>query len=338
MESTPEQQLAFTFVRGSNYLALPRSPQPWLIDKVIPAGGLANVFGQPKLGKSFAALAIAEAIADPAIEEWMGFPVKQHGPVAYLQVDTPRSEWAERVEKLRATGHNIDNIHFTDALLTPYPVELTADAQREALKLAIAAIRPVLLVVDTLREIHGGDENDSGAMRAVISAVVDACRHTDTAILFVSHSRKEAAAGGGGKWGKPKSPGGDDDDEQVDENDLMEGGRGSSYVSGRMDVVIRMTKRHLTMKGRAIDTTRVAYDKLPSGMIVRNQSDAENEAHIKYVLSSKQLSSERQRAEMLAAMENIKVETARSRLRAYRAKHGGMVDNAESPDGESANL
>lgn len=222
------------FVPASAYLDLPREPQPWILDKLIPVGGLVNVFGKPKSGKSFLMLGVLEAIVNGR-DNWEGFAIKKHGPVAYLQVDTPREEWATRVSRLQwVTPEAADQLWIADMwqvpefpfnILNPHGVEL------QWLKDNLATIKPVLVVIDTLREIHGGDENDSTVMRNVIANLVGACR--PAAIVLVSHSRKDSIM----------THSGDDD--------LMDQQRGSSYVSGRMDVIVKVSPKRLIFKGRA---------------------------------------------------------------------------------------
>lgn len=41
---------------GLGYLALPSSPETWLVEPLLPSGGAILVFGEPKVGKSFAGL------------------------------------------------------------------------------------------------------------------------------------------------------------------------------------------------------------------------------------------------------------------------------------------
>jgi RecA-family ATPase len=124
-----EEAVEFNIVWGENYLALPRDPQPWLIDKLVPSGGLMNLYGKPKLGKSYGALGIAHAIANESVDSFLGHQVVKHGKVVYLQVDTPRSEWAQRQERMVKGGYSIKNIGWLDANLVPYPVNVTTPVQ-----------------------------------------------------------------------------------------------------------------------------------------------------------------------------------------------------------------
>jgi RecA-family ATPase len=224
------------FVNGSNYLALPRNTQKWLVDKLIPSGGLVNLYGKPKTHKSFCALHMAAAISNPLVDKWEGFAVHLHGPVLYLQIDTPRTAWGDRMLKLVKLGSDFENVWFADMQMVPsYPFNCLDPASLKWLAEEVARLKPVLVVVDTIREAHNGDENDSTVMRNVMSQLVSCVLPIQAAMLFLSHQKKDSAftrAGG---------------------DDLMDDARGSSYVSGRMDNIIRLTETRLTWKGRMGD-------------------------------------------------------------------------------------
>lgn len=296
------------FFKGSNYLALPRDPQPWIIEKFIPTGGAVNIYAKPKIGKSYLALGIAHAINDPSVDEYLGCRVLKHGPVCYLQIDTPREEWASRIATMRTYAY-IDDIHFTDRMMVPFPFDIVNPLIADGLKEALDTIRPVALIVDTLREVHEEDENDSTGMKKVISSLVKATKDINCTLILISHSRKDFQ----NKFGA-----GDDN--------IMDDGRGSSYVPGKMDVICKMTPCHVIMKGRAITERRIAVEQLPEGhpqegRIILDSEKAENEANIKYVLAQEHLKTKKAQHEMLATMEDIDVETAKSRIRRYKEKH-----------------
>jgi RecA-family ATPase len=229
---------------GEDYLALPREPQPWVIKKLIPVSGLVNMYGPPKSRKSYAALGMAEAIASGR-PHWNQLPVMKHGPVVYIQADTPREEWGSRIARMKKFNYHINRIYFADRLTIPsYPLNVLDMKQVEKLKLAIDDIKPVLVVIDTLRESFRGDENSSDIMQTVTTNIVSMAMNS--AILLISHKRKDNVM-------------------QKDnlQDDLMEDARGSGYVSGRMDNIIRVTERRLTVKGRAVKQTSWDIEEAP---------------------------------------------------------------------------
>lgn len=288
----------FKFFNVDDYLVLPRDPQPWLIKGLIPAGGVTNLYGKPKGGKSYFALDIANAIGDVRREKLLDFDVVQHGPVMYLQVDTPRNEWAGRVERLKAAGYEFPQVLLTDANLVPYPPNVMVEAIQDALKKAVEVVRPKLLVVDTLREVHEDDENDSSVMKKVITALVGVTRGVGAGLLLVSHSRKENY-----EWG----------------DNITDDQRGSSYVSGRMDMIIKLTPAHLLLKGRSIGEQRHMIEQDENYMLRKNAEKAENESHLKHVLGQTNLT-EKEKADLLAALAGIEPDAAKKRIQRYKKK------------------
>jgi hypothetical protein len=213
---------------------------------LLPIGGLLNIFGQPKKGKSYLALQMAQAIANPAIADVLGFPIRTHGPVAYLQIDTPRGLWAERVEALGAAGLSFDGVYFADSELVPYPFNILGEGfgwLQQNLKMI--APFPLTIVVDTIREAHAGDENDSGHMRNVVNLLVEAVR--PASIILLSHARKE--------WGEGTG-------------DLMSDNRGSSYVAGRMDCVLKVNENSVQFQGRTVGEARIQIKRSDDGLFV----------------------------------------------------------------------
>lgn len=248
------------FVPADAYLNLPRAPQPWVIEKLLPIGGLVNMFGKPKTGKSFLALSLAKAIVNGE-PDWCGYPISQPGSVAYLQIDTPREEWSDRLARIPLNNTGAHKLWIADMYQVPeFPFNILNPQQTELtwLKQSIAAINPVLTVIDTLREVHSGDENDSTTMRNVIGSLVDACR--PSAILLLSHSRKDSMLTATG------------------DDDMMDQGRGSSYVAGRMDVVMKLTQKRLMFKGRAMGQTQEPVFQDPVTKLILVEPEKEDAA------------------------------------------------------------
>lgn len=232
-----------SFLSGAAYLALPRDQGNWLIKDLLPLAGLAVCYGKPKIGKSFFSLGLAEAISN-GHPHFLGLPILHHGPVAYLQIDTPRSIWHERLVKAQRDGHDFSNIYIADSLSgTPFPFNILEHGgwlKKELLQITEAAGEPpVLVIVDTLRELFSGDENDSSVMRNVIAAIVGAVG-PNVAILFLSHKKKEIFGQG---------------------DDLMSDLRGSSYVAGRMDCIIGLRKNTIVFQSRATGEDQIAVSQ-----------------------------------------------------------------------------
>jgi hypothetical protein len=313
------EDFKFEFYAGDNYLALPRDPQPWIIKGLVPANALMNIHGAPKAGKSYFALQLACAISDPQQQEFLDFRVHSHGPVLYLQVDTPREIWAERIENIKKEGLNINGVHFTDANLVPYPCSLDVRPIMEALRAKLAELRPVALVLDTLREVHEQDEDSSTEMKKVISSLVQIVKPTHTTLILISHSRKEFNMAGKKGGGKPP-------------DDVINDNRGSGYVAGRMDMVAKLTQKTLMLKGRSIMDAKVPIERNKIGMVLTDSTKQESQQHLEAVMKMDHVPSDRKRADLLAALEGIEPAAARERIKKWR-KHNGSAATGSSDSG-----
>ena len=250
----------YRFVLGSEYNRLPRVAQPWIIEPLLSPGALLNIYGQPKAGKSRAALGLAMAVANGE-PYWFKFPVRTHGPVLWLEVDNSPAEWAEVTQTVEyGAGCDLSRVGFADRELAPYPFDLLDQeaAHDQLLKGMIERFReewatdPVMIVIDTIREVHSGEEDSSTIMRNVITKL-QAVTYP-AALVLISHSRK-----GGGLQALQQHGGTDDADH---EGDIMKEGRGSNYLAGKMQSVVRITTNrerthgYFTAEGRSIGHER----------------------------------------------------------------------------------
>lgn len=295
--------MTHAFVPSRAYQQLPRAPQQWVIEKLVPFGGLVNVFGKPKTGKSFLALGWAQAIVNGEAD-WEGYRLHTHGSVAYLQIDTPREEWSQRIGRLTLTPPPDRDLYIADMWQVPqFPFDIL-DPQQTGLKWLrdqLAVIQPVLTIIDTLREVHGGDENDSTTMRNVIAHLVAACR--PSAIVLLSHARKDSILTASG------------------DDDMMDQGRGSSYVAGRMDVIVKLTPKRLTFKGRATGHSTETISQDPAtGLITLHPNPTLDPAYVLLAsLTAKTPhASQRALAREVAAALNVSLSTAMRRVASFK--------------------
>lgn len=99
--------------------------------------------------------------------------------------------------------------------------------------------------MDTLRECcTGSDENDATEMQEVIAYLTEAVK--PSALVLVAHSKKPPQEG---------------------EHSIITGNRGSSYITGKMDGVIQLTKHAMGVTGRACEEASIPIHKvaIPGG-------------------------------------------------------------------------
>lgn len=292
---------------GTDYLKLPSSPSTWLIDPLLPSGGAMLMYGDPKVGKSYAALQMAEAIQNG--DHWLGFATRK-GKVVYLQLDTPRNVWQDRIRQLISKGAIMAPTFTADReLLETWPFDILNPAHLTMLRDELQALQPDLVIFDTLRESHTADENDSTEMQKAVAALVAATQ--PAAMCLISHSRKPS---------------------QDEGFSLMNDNRGSSYVVGRMDAIVRFTPKSARVSGRSIEEHTLDLERADSGFW--EVCSGEQDHHIVSVILDSSHKSVRDAAKTLATRlgktGSRAPEQCRGMLRRYLKAHPSLQASWET--------
>lgn len=276
-------------VSGRDYLLLPRSPETWLIDGLLPVSGSMLVYGDPKIGKSYAALQLACCLATGS--EWLGFGIPSPRKVIYIQLDTPRSLWADRVEKLANAGHPVLDFGYVDReTLKTFPFDILNPEHFKLLAGALIEAQPDVVIIDTIREAHSADENDSTEMQTAI-AHLEAAIHP-AAMVLIAHARKPNMERG---------------------YDLMNDNRGSNYLVGRMDAIVRFSKASLRASSRVLEEASAKLNRLDDGTWQLAEDDFRSQA--KTLIDRNPNQPIRELARVLASMSGEREEKCRSLLR-----------------------
>jgi len=162
-------------------------PLAWRVRGVLPAVGLAALYGPSASGKSFLALDMAAAIAEG--QRWFDCRVEA-APVVYAALE------GEAGFKLRAQAWEVSRGRaLPDGLrMMLQPFKLT-DGQ-DVLDLAAVVPAGAVVVVDTLnRAAPTADENSSRDMGEILEAAKTLQTLTRGLVLLVHHTGKNAAAG-----------------------------------------------------------------------------------------------------------------------------------------------
>lgn len=293
------------FLSVDDYLKQPRERGTWLLKPLIPVSGAALLYAEPKMGKSYLGIQLALALNGQA-PDWLGFPVVKTGKVLYFQLDTPRSTWIQRFEDMIKIGglkYDSNLLYLADRESVEYfPFDILQPSHMKYLNTIVQIHNPVAVVIDTLREVHSGDEDTSTTSRNVIANLIGAIH--PAALILISHSRKP----------NPET-----------EKSIMADHRGSSYITGKMDAIMRLTRNKLYYAGRSIEEGNIKIERLDNGLWTP-KIDAAEDAALGKVLLDPQLGSLRAKARALATMTAVNEETAMSRLRRATAKPAQVVE------------
>jgi len=179
------RQTRFQFVDD---VALESLPQPeWLIDGVLPKGGLAVLYGEAGSYKSFVGVDWSMCIATG--QQWAGREVER-GAVVYVAAEGA-SGYFNRVQCWKGSRSYVGR---AGVQFLTHAIQLTDSTEVGDLVTSIKEneIDPVLVVLDTFsRCFVGADENSASAVSEAIESMEKIRRGTGATVLLVHHSTKD---------------------------------------------------------------------------------------------------------------------------------------------------
>ena len=181
----PKPEPRYKLLGGDELRNLP--PLAWRVRGVLPAVGLAALYGPSASGKSFLAFDMAASIAEG--QRWFDCRVEA-APVVYAALE------GEAGFKLRAQAWETSRGRALpdDLRMMLQPFKLT-DGQ-DVIDLAAVVPAGAVVVVDTLnRAAPTADENSSRDMGEILEAAKTLQTLTRGLVVLVHHTGKNAAAG-----------------------------------------------------------------------------------------------------------------------------------------------
>ncbi len=187
-------------------------PVEWIVDELFPAGALVLLVGRPKAGKSLLAV---DLLASVALGETFLDRATAQGAAIYVP-----AEDALRLVRDRLWTR-LDSERTAPLFVVPadgtleQSIRIDDPASMARLRATIEEIRPALLVLDPMRELHTRKENDADEMAAVLRPLRQLAHDTGTTIILIHHRNKHAT-------------------------DASLATRGSSAIAGGVDVIITL--------------------------------------------------------------------------------------------------
>lgn len=160
---------------------------PWL-----PEGGLAMVFGQRGLGKTYFGLSLAAAVVQG--KPFMKWPINEPGGVLYIDGEMWLGDIRERLSKfvnspqkkaLQILSHELFFERFEHDLI------ITQSEVQEAMLTMLDASNDIqLVVIDNLSSLSRIREDKSDDWRHMMLPFLIACRRRGVAVLMIHHAGK----------------------------------------------------------------------------------------------------------------------------------------------------
>jgi len=215
-------------VRLDEYCAVPNIKLQYLIHKLIPKPGRVMIVGPPKVGKSRLALQIAMAIGRG--ESFLGRKAMK-GKVLYLEFDTPGEVWQDAVREMQECGVDLSGeVYFNDPSTWAGQRNIFDLADRTELVNLIEQVNPDVVIVDALRKLFMGDENDSNLKMKVWQHLNNMTVGQGRSLIVVHHAHK-------------LNP-------ELDRPEPSQAGRGSSFDAGEVEATLFLWRGLLTCDSR----------------------------------------------------------------------------------------
>jgi hypothetical protein len=196
IEQRGEAYAQHYLVDAATLLATAKLEPDWLVEGAIPSGGVTFLVGRPGSMKSWLAYDLAVAVVQRRPWLRFGVPRSVGSPCAMvLNFDNPGAECARRFLRLglqpadRALFHSLGAHRPPDGL----PTILQLPLAFEPLDAMVQTFRPDLIVIDSLRQAHLGDESSSQEMAVVMSQARQLAGYGG-AVIVVHHTRKNDGA------------------------------------------------------------------------------------------------------------------------------------------------
>ena len=201
---------ALPLVAASSLAGTPIPPRSWHVEEMIPGRTVTILGGDGGIGKSLIAkqLSVATAAATP----WLGrSPVS--GPVIYVSAEDDIDELHRRLDAI-ASGLGVNLSDLVDLHLVPLAGRDAVMAAPEGKAAAITPtriwrglqeivnqVKPRLVVLDTLADVFGGNENARTEARQFIGLLRGLAIGHDLAVLLLAHPSLSGLGSGSGTSG-----------------------------------------------------------------------------------------------------------------------------------------
>ena len=176
---------------------------PWILEPLVPAESITILDGLGGSGKSWFALDLSYSIT--LGQTFLGkFPVKKKGPVLYLTAEETPQIFLSRLRAIRTHYPKSENFIWISMLhkeivkagISSYLCgrkkgEQITTPTAELLEIRISAIKPVLVVIDSLINFYGLNENDSDDAIFFYDVIKTLAMKYETAFLLLHHQNKE---------------------------------------------------------------------------------------------------------------------------------------------------
>jgi hypothetical protein len=168
----------------SQLLSRPIDEHPWLVEKLLPQGGVMGLAGEPGTAKTWLLLELAQSVATgrPFLDRF----ATQQGAVLLIDEENGEPRLQRRLSRL--TDQTLDDCPIYIACMSG--VNLSEPLWIESFHNKLGEIKPSLMTFDSLVRMHRGEENSAQDISRFFAALSTLRQEFGCAIVFTHHLRK----------------------------------------------------------------------------------------------------------------------------------------------------
>jgi len=211
-QQAPPTLQPFPFIRAAEFDGQTAPQRRWLVHDRIPMRNVTLLSGDGATGKTTIALQLAVNVARKA-SDWLQNVIDETGPVMFFTAEEEMSEVHFRLEQIVNYYRDLNwtdlaELHVfslaeNDAILAaPHRTTILAKTDKYTrLELNISAIKPKLVILESVADLFAGNEIDRSQVRKFVSLLRELAIKHDCAIMILSHPSVSGLATGTGLSG-----------------------------------------------------------------------------------------------------------------------------------------
>jgi RecA-family ATPase len=195
------KELKEKVIYQSNDAELDRKYESWILEPLIPFKAITILDGLGGSGKSWFALDLSYTISMGF--DYLGkYPVKRSGTVLYVTAEEIPEEFVRRVDLITALYGDNENFYWFSTLHPEYPYgsallqkvtwNIIRTETARVLEYFIGEIKPVLVVLDSMVNFYGLNENDSSEASLFYEMLKEWIKIYNCSFLLLHHQNKES--------------------------------------------------------------------------------------------------------------------------------------------------